>query len=654
MLTAIPMTDPAKNVIRLERHIKKNGRIEACHHRSAFAFSEKPVFTLHLARKIGVCRARMALISDKTAKRTVLDFYYTDTQGAVDTYELTLPLDTLCENEPNGLFYFQIELLLGTEIRYLSSINNIDFSFAEDEKDISLFRLLVYADGYQTPKWAKNAVMYHIFVDRFATSGEKYIPVREGAVLNTDWEHGVPKYAPYPGAPLDNNEFFGGNLYGVAEKLDYLKDMGVNLLYLSPIFKAYSNHKYDTGNYMTVDEMFGGDEAFAYLLKQAKKRGIRVILDGVFNHTGDDSLYFNRYGRYPGHDGAYQKEDSPYHDWYCFEKFPDKYDSWWGIDILPKLNNNNPDTRNYFLGENGVVRKYLKMGIAGWRLDVADELPSDFLTELRTAVKTESPDALVLGEVWENAADKIAYGYRREYLSGFQLDSVMNYPIKNAIIDYIKTADAEHFYHTVTDIYSSYPPEVSAVLMNLIGTHDTERILTVLGEKSAANLSNDRKATKHLSAGAREKAVHLLKIASLLQFTLPGMPSVFYGDEAGLEGYGDPFCRRPYPWGREDKRLIEHYKTLMHLKRDHAALHNASLDFASVGDGVIVFRRTSAKETLAIVCNLAPCEKAVTLDGEWETVYAVAPVVSLQYFGSIDLQTEVRIPSQNAVIIVQK
>ena len=602
--------------------------------RSAFAKSETVELTLQISRVLGICLARLSLKNDKTGQVTEIPFELDTTEKGIDFYSATLDLTTLCGDMPNGLFFFDIVLCCGNEVLYLNPVNNIDFTLSETAPEVP-FRLLVYADGYQTPDWAKSAVMYHIFVDRFARSEKHSLPVRDDARINPDWENGIPEYAPYPGAPLKNNEFFGGSLYGIIEKLDYLVNLGVNLLYLSPIFKAYSNHKYDTGDYAEIDEMFGGREAFEELLSEAEKRGIHVILDGVFNHTGDDSRYFNRYGRYDSV-GAYQSPDSPYHDWYYFRHFPEDYARWWGIKIHPKLNNDNPATRNYFLGENGILRRYVSQGSSGWRLDVADELPDRFLTDLRSAVKTENPDALVLGEVWENAADKIAYGARRSYLSGFQLDSVMNYPFKNAILDYIRNVNSEGLYNTVTEIVSMYPSQTVSVLMNLLGTHDTERILTALvAEPQDYSLSNEQKAGFRLSPERREYAVRLLKLASMLEFMLPGMPSVFYGDEAGMEGFGDPFCRRAYPWGREDTDLRAHYAKLAHLKREMTVLHTPYIAFA-VHDGArLAFLRYSDRKNdgvLLVLCNAGHKEAVFDEDfikyGVYKPIYGICETLA--------------------------
>lgn len=558
----------------------------------AFSISKCPQLRLTVPRTIGVTKVFLQVHSDLNNRDDEYEFSFQSTAFGKDIYVLADVFSPLCAGEGYGLLYYTVRLERGfLPPLFSTTSNNVDMEFTEDCWSAGAFRMLVYKDGFTTPDWAKSAVMYQVFVDRFC-KGSVEVPCRSDAVINPDWENGIPEYAENQGDELKNNTFFGGTLYGLVEKLDYLNDLGVTCIYLNPIFKAFSNHKYDTGNYEEVDEMFGGDTAFDLLVKEADCRGIKIILDGVFNHTGDDSKYFNRYGKYDSV-GAYQSPDSPYHNWYYFNHFPEDFQSWWGIKILPKLNNTICETREYFLGKKGIVRKWLEKGVSGWRLDVADELPQDFLEDLRGAVKSQNPDALIIGEVWENAADKISYSQRRRYFLGDQVDSVMNYPIKEAIIDFVKNGNSQNFYDKAMDTYSGYPPQCRTVLMNILGTHDTERILTVLAGESSQGKTNRELSTAHLSPDEKTAGIKLLKCASVLQFTLPGMPNIFYGDEAGLEGYHDPFCRRPFPWGREDGQLTDHYKKLAHIKLSQKALSSGGIRFLDHRDGLIVFERGS-------------------------------------------------------------
>ena len=597
------------NEIQKYIKIKKTAKGKCASRRGAFAGNEKLRVELEISRKLGITKVYLCLENDNNATYSETEIPFENTLAGVDFYSVTLDFEKMC-TDGDGLFFWKIKLLVGSRCFFSHSVNNVDYCFS-DLNSSKAFRLLVYNKDFSTPEWAKGAVMYQIFVDRFC-KGNKKVPIRNDSKINNDWYDGIPEFAAKNGDPIENNMFFGGTLWGVVEKLDYLKGLGVNIIYLCPIFKAFSNHKYDTGDYETVDEMFGGEEAFHELVKQAKKRGMHIILDGVFNHTGDDSKYFNRYGKYESV-GAYQSEDSEYSDWYNFEEFPDKYEAWWGIEILPRLMGDNPKVMDYFLSDNGIVRKWIKMGISGWRLDVADELSENFLEELNRAAKQEKKDALIIGEVWENAADKVSYGKRRKYFRGGQLDSVMNYPVKYAIIDFVKDKNAEKFYNSVTDIYSSYPQCCSDVLMNLVGSHDTERILTILGGdspegKTTAELSTKKMTPEQLSDGIRK-----LKVASVLQFTLPGIPMIYYGDEAGLEGYHDPFCRKPYPWGRENTELVNHYTRLSHIKREEASLCNSPLEFVIHNDGLVVYKRGD----ITVAVNTSDSEKCLKLKGKY-------------------------------------
>ncbi len=570
----------------------------------AFVYGSSITIEASVTRRLGALGVVLRICRDRGNDR---DFELTLINSDVenDIYSCTLDTREICGNEDCGLFYYELLLIRGEHTLFTSSINNKDFFLSE--KEGSRFRLLVFQKDFETPESFGGGVMYQIFTDRFYR-GEGDCPVRADAIINEDWENGIPQYANAIGEPLKNNMFFGGNLYGVAEKLDYLVSLGVKYIYLCPIFKAYSNHKYDTGDYNVIDEMFGGEEAFDNLVKKARERGIGIILDGVFNHTGIDSIYFNRFKNY-GEGGAYNSPDSPYVNWYKFHNYPDEYESWWGISILPKLNHASPSCREFFTGKGGIVEKYIKRGIAGWRLDVADELSDEFLDELRESAKNASNrEAVIIGEVWENAADKVAYGSRRRYFLGKQLDSVMNYPLKNAILSFCLYADGEALYNTLTEIYASYPRVVSDKLMNLLGTHDTERILTMLGKDELDNeCRNAFLARKRLTDEQRKRGIRLLKIASVIQYTAYGIPSLYYGDEIGLEGYGDPFCRMPYPWHELDvdyrAEILKHYRTLGKIRADEPAFHNGDFYILSHTSSSVAYFREKGDSRVLVSLN---------------------------------------------------
>ncbi len=571
-------------------------------HRGAFPCGSELILEARIPRTLGV-RGVVLRIARDGGEEKDLPFSFTDLCKGVDLYTLTLDTAALCGGEGRGLFYYELLFLRGFDTLFTDSVNNVDFLLSE--RSASRFRLLIHDATLDVPDWFSGGVMYHIFVDRFC-KGAREGTLKAGDVLDPDWEHGIPQYPEKRGDALSNNVFFGGNLWGVIEKLDYLSSLGVTTLYLSPIFDAASNHRYDTGDYEHVDALLGGDEAFSSLAKAAHERGMRIILDGVFNHTGDDSRYFNRRGHYDAL-GAYQSPASPYFNWYNFKSFPEEYECWWGIEILPRLNHADEGCRHYFTAPDGIAARWLRAGADGWRLDVADELSDDFLDELHVSVRNATRgEGLIIGEVWENAADKISYGKRRRYLSGGQLDSVMNYPFRNAVLAFLQSGDAECFCDILTELYASYPTSVSHSLMNLLGTHDTERILTVLGDREMSGewLSNAELSVKRLSLEERERGIALLKLASALQYTVFGVPSVYYGDEAGLEGYHDPFCRMPFLWGREDDGLLSHYRALGRLRRDHSSLRDGDFRFLFRSSHAFVFERKNASEVILVAANM--------------------------------------------------
>ena len=436
--------------------------------------------------------------------------------------------------------------------------------------------------------------IYHIFVDRFASSGKHN--VRAGGIAAHDWYCGDIQHASVRGGELKNDQFFGGDLDGITDKLDYLASLGVTVIYLSPIFDSPSNHKYDTADYMRIDPAFGDDESFSRLCREAEARGISILLDGVFNHTGADSRYFDIYSRYGG--GAYKNPDSPYRSWYNFGATDDEYECWWGIKILPRVNGEDPGYRRFIVGEDGVIRRYMRLGAAGFRLDVADELSDGFIADIHSAVREEREDGAIIGEVWEDASNKIAYGARRSYLLGGELDSVMNYPMREAIIGYVMRGDAELFRSTAVGIYRRYPRVVSDSLMNLLGTHDTERILTVLGGISGDGKDEDELCKMRMTTEQRKKALSHLRCAFTILFTVYGVPSVFYGDEAGIEGYHDPFCRRPYPWGREDIGLRDYVTRLGGVRRRYRVYAHGLFRICFASPELLVFSRGEGSDML--------------------------------------------------------
>lgn len=475
----------------------------------------------------------------------------------------------------------------------------LETGYFTTSEHVNGFLLTVSSADYRTPEWFKGGVMYQIFPDRFCKVGD--MPVLKGRMNRNDWG-GTPSFLPNKQGKVLNNDFFGGNFKGMESKLSYLQSLGVTVIYLNPIFEAASNHRYDTSDYKKIDPMLGTEEDFASLVDAAKKAGIRVILDGVFNHTGDNSVYFNKYGEYPTV-GAYQSQDSPYFSWYTFHQFPHCYNSWWGIDILPEVNESSEDYQNFIFGKDGVLKKWLGFGIGGYRLDVADELPDFFLKKLRKSVKEEDEDAIIIGEVWEDASNKIAYSQRREYLQGYELDSVMNYPLKDGIIAYMQTGNALALAHCIRVLRNHYPKESLDCLMNILGTHDTARILTVLGGIQCLSKEEMAQDWAYLNDNARKKAIEKLKMAAVLQFTVPGVPCIYYGDENGMEGHIDPFCRRCFDWAHLNEDLIAFYRKLGEIREEYREIFKDG-DFKElrIEESLFLYKRTK-KDGDVYVCT---------------------------------------------------
>lgn len=511
-----------------------------------------------------------------------------------------------------GIYYYRFEMRNRDGVWYYGRGENGESVCGENLPE---WQLTVYKSSYKTPDFAKGNIIYHIFVDRFNRADG--VKTKRKYRLHESFSES-PEVVSADGKYYAD-DFFGGNFNGIREKLDYLEELGVGIIYLSPIFKAYSNHRYDTGDYLKVDELLGTEDDFKRLLDAAHEKGMKIILDGVFNHSGADSLYFNKFGTYDSL-GAYQSKSSPYYDWYYFKKFPDEYACWWGCDNVPDLNKSNKDYRALVFGKNGVVEKWQKLGADGWRLDVVDELPIDFVNLLIKKIKSVNKDALVIGEVWEDASTKVSYGELRPYLLGDQLDGTMNYPFMNAIIAYVRDGDEKFFKDTVQSILENYPKETVYCLMNSLGTHDTVRIINALSDVRAHGWSKTHKLGYKLPDSEYEKAKKKLYLASVLQFTLPGIPSIFYGDEAGLQGFDDPINRRPYPWGSEDKEILAHYRKLGRIRRENRAVFSGGFNMRDE-NGLVAYERAGGDDEILIAVNAGADDKTLFINKEYASLY---------------------------------
>lgn len=472
------------------------------------------------------------------------------------------------------------------------------------------FQLSIYIADYTTPDWIKGGLIYQIFPDRFCR-GDNTFCVKDRNI-HENWNE-LPVWEPNELGEITNDDFFGGNIKGITEQLDYLKSLNVSAIYLNPINKAKSNHRYDVGDYMVIDQMLGSNEDFINLCNKAKNLGIRVILDGVYNHTGDDSRYFNRYGNY-NEVGAYQSRNSVYHNWYNFYDYPNGYNSWWGFKTLPALNKENKVFRHFITGEGGVLTHYLDYGASGYRLDVVDELPDSFVKEIRKAVKSRSADNLLIGEVWEDATNKIAYGVRREYFLGEELDSIMNYPLRSGILHFLLKKDSSLFVQTINDMADHFPTQALHTLMNILGTHDTPRLLTVLAGLTAN--TREEMAVLQIPEYLIGVAIERFKKAILMQFTVYGVPSIYYGDELGMQGYKDPFNRQTF---NKDNKIVEindFIKKVSDIRYNYNHLFKSGLlKFEYVDSDIVVYSRTVEDESIYIGINCSNSEYQINFNG---------------------------------------
>ncbi len=530
-----------------------------------------------------------------------------------------------------GLYFYRFEIKNNDEIKFIGKKNNK----AIIGDWLPEWQLTVYDKDFNTPDWAKGALMYQIFPDRFKRSDNfTYLKAKNERKIHQSWDE-IPEFI-YDTPNYKANDYFMGNIDGIIEMLDYIKELGVSIIYLNPIFESPEYHRYSTGNYFNVDPYFGTNEIFKKLCEEAKKRDIKIILDGVFSHTGADSIYFNKYGHYDSL-GASNSKESPYYNWYSFINYPDKYECWWGFENLPNVNENHPDYTEYITGKDGVIDFWQKLGASGWRLDVADELPDDFLEALYKRAKQTDKDAFIIGEVWEDATNKFAYDKRRKYLLGGQMDSVMNYPFRTAILDFVKNGNSQLFEDRIFDILENYPPQVSACLMNSISTHDTERALTFFGVENKVMAQDYGKYI--LSEEEYNKGKEGLLLATFLQFTLPGLPSVFYGDEVGLYGFKDPYCRRTYPYGKEDFEILDFYKRLGKIRNEYKKDFSSCFTITKNKEGFFVFQRGG------LLCIINLSDKAESIEASGRIIFE---------YGKASFDNNNLISEPKSVIIIKK
>ena len=513
-----------------------------------------------------------------------------------------------------GLYFYWFDLWVDFKKLYKDKGGEALVDTEPGEK----FALVVYKQEYETPNAMHGGVMYQIFPDRFYEGNPDKTLCYSERIYRTD-KHNEPYFwGEVKSYGSLTQDYYGGDFAGIQKRLPFLHSLGVGWIYLNPIFEAHSNHRYNTADYSKADPYLGTNQDFATLCEAAKKLDIRIILDGVFSHTGADSLYFNKEGRYPTV-GAWQGPQSPYREWFNFN--PDgTYESWWGFETLPSCNKQNPAFRQFIAGEGGVVDFWLKMGASGFRLDVADELPDDFIAEIRRAVKRNGDDKLLIGEVWEDAALKKAYGVRRAYFLGDELDGVMNYPFRTAVFEYLQNHSAEAFRDAVMTICEHYPAPALAACTTHLSTHDTERAMTALVGERVEGHERSWQSGRKLSAEQFHLGILRMRLAFVLQFTLPGVPCVYYGDEIAMQGYADPFNRAYYDWSSGETHLMELMMRLAGLRKGCPAFKRGTLHFIMARNGVLVYQRQGDGEKAAVAMNCSGWPAVVTLLGEEVTV----------------------------------
>ena len=536
-----------------------------------------------------------------------------DWDGTTVEFSITAP-----EN-PQLIWYYFIIDVCSTRLYYgaKSGVGRLTDSLPDD------YQITVYEDGFKTPEWFRRCTVYQIFPDRFRrgkadASGKTALDrlayhenLGRKVSKHEDWSEPV-NYKPRRGEKFYSpTDYFGGDLCGIREKLPYLASLGVGVIYLNPIFEAPSNHRYNTADYLRVDPVLGDEDELKRLVDEARALGIRIMLDGVFSHTGDDSVYFNRFSRYPD-PGAYSSKHSPYYEWYSFERYPNEYRCWWGFKSLPEVREMTPSYMQFVCS---VLEKWAKLGLTSWRLDVADELPDAFIEHLRTVLKRIDGDGVLLGEVWEDASNKLWEQGLRKYVYGRELDSVMNYPFRDAVIDFFtEKTDANALVHALGAQRENYPEPFYRAALNLLGSHDCERILTVLSGAPAHNeLTREQQAAFTPDKDALELGKKRLVAAAALQFSMPQPPCVYYGDEAGMIGLYDPFNRETFPWGGEDAELSNRYRLLGKLRQKKPALNYGKAAFAALGDDVFAVIREHDGDSVITLVNRSVERRTITL-----------------------------------------
>jgi len=467
------------------------------------------------------------------------------------------------------------------------------------------YQITVYEKSY-IPNWYKEGVVYQILIDRFYNGNEDNTinSPKENSFIYGRWDD-TPMYIKDGLGKVGRWDFYGGNIKGILKKLDYIKSLGASIIQLSPVFKSSSCHKYDTGNYEFIDEMFGTNDEFRELCEVAESKGIKIILEVVLSYTSSDSKYFNKLGNY-NEIGAYQSPNSEYHDWYKFTRYPYQYESWWGISERPNINSMEKGYMDYIIkNDNSIIKKWIDLGSHGWRLNVIDELPDEFIEAINTRMQEINKDIVLLGDIWDDASNKVSYSKRRKYLQGKEVQAVTNYPLREYLINFTKGyITSDRFKQKVMSLYENYPRESFYGNINVIGTNDTERILTVL-----------------------DGNLELLRLIVVIQFTLPGVPLIYYGDETALKGGKEPDNRKSYPWGKEDKDLSNFYHKIVNIRNNEDGLKKGDLIIHETDPEVFAFERNYENEKIIVLVNVSNEQKlirGISLNGSYVNLFNVS------------------------------
>lgn len=606
--------------------------------------NEKFQFRLQISNDFGMVNNLELIVNQQHGRNEKnVEMKYIMTKNNISYFECEVVFENI------GIHYFCFKLDLNGEKTWIKANSDECKIPCITKNNLPYWSITVYENEFEVPEWAKGKIMYHIFCDRFYKS-EKYNPKLLENRVTKQWGE-MPDWNIDEKPKYKNNDFFMGNLKGIEEKLDYLKKLGVEILYLSPIFQSQSNHRYDVADYENVDPYLGKNSDLVDLCKKAHEKGIKIIIDAVFNHTGNDSKYFNEYRNY-NTIGAYEGIKSPYYSWYRKNE-NGEFEYWWGFKNLPVCDGNNTSWQNFVYGIGGIIDKWFELGIDGIRLDVADELADEFIENIRKAVKRNKKDGFIIGEVWENAVTKEGNGKQRTYLLGNGLDSVMNYPFTNAILKFVRFGNYQYLVNTINEIVLQYPEEVVFSLMNSLSTHDITRAITTLVaegvEDNNFNLTWDVPYEREiqfkkdkLTSSDYEKAKNMLKLAATLQYFLPGNPCIYYGDEVGMYGYKDPFNRKCFPWDNIDKELLDFYISLGKAKKKIEFLSKAKTKIIKTNENVFVFERYEGNDKILIAINRSETDIELELGEEYQNSEIIFEVnsskVKISKYGIIILR----------------